>query len=234
MGCMSFFQSLRQAHSNSKLFVCPKLNGTGWFTSTMDQHLWSPTPKVVFQTWRNFNTFTFPRIRVALNHWFLHSTCFFWMVLGYAIGPPWPRCAWQAEFLDPKLVLGKPCAPKPFGVADNARPGRAPGPQMAGFCIENLHSFKDLLVLCLSFYDFAWYFVWYFVSNPLATFFGYFFGVVIDLETLRRCKVQGLWIVLETQLTSRNVSCMLIDAHRHLPSLETQRFLQQGMDMVIF
>ena len=58
------------------------------------------------------------------------------------------RCA---EFLGPKLVLGKPCAPKPFGVADNARPGRAPGPQMVGFCTENLHFFKDLLVLCLSF-----------------------------------------------------------------------------------
>jgi hypothetical protein len=98
---------------------------------------------------------------------------------------------------------------------------------MAGFCTENLHFFKDLLVLCLSFSGFAWYFVWYFVSNPLATFFLVFVWRSHrswDSETM-----QSPGPMNSTRDTTDEQKCVM-HAHcicRHLPSLETQRFLQQ-------
>ena len=209
----------------------------------MDQHLWSPehyilTPKVVFQTWRNFNTFTFPRIRVALNHWFLHSTCFFLMFLGYAIGPPWPRC-------DVACVVLSSSA-RSWCLASHVLPNHWES-QTKPVRVEHLDRRWLVFVqkICI-FLKIFWFCVWVFpvlldtlfdilFQTRLLLFFWYFFGVVIDLETLRQCKVQGLWIVLETQLTSRNVSCMLIVFVAICPVLRRRDFYnKQGMDMVIF
>ena len=211
----------------------------GWFTSTMDQHLWSPehyilTPKVVFQTWRNFNTFTFPRIRVALNHWFLHSTCFFFDVFGVR----------HRTTLTAVCVVLSSSA-RSWCLASHVLPNHS---ELQTMPVRVEHLDRRWLVfvqkICI-FLKIFWFCVWVFrfclilglifCFKPACYFFWYFFGVVIDLETLRQCKVQGLWIVLETQLTSRHVSCMLIVFVAICPVLRRRDFYnKQGMDMVIF
>ena len=197
----------------------------------MDQHLWSPehyilTPKVVFQTWRNFNTFTFPRIRVALNHWFLHSTCFFFDVFGVR----------HRTTLTAVCVVLSSSA-RSWCLASHVLPNHS---ELQTMPVRVEHLDRRWLVfvqkICI-FLKIFWFCVWVFrfclilglifCFKPACYFFLVFFWCSHrswDSETM-----QSPGPMNSTRDTTDEQTCVM-HAHcicRHLPSLETQRFLQQ-------